>query len=153
MLWKILHLALLTVVYTESKLRRIICVSQLQPHLGLPIVRLYTHCPLTAFLATLQILLIIVILITWWLFSKVTYTRFCSKSAFLLHRIKNQNTETQIKKLIEETSGHLYCEVFRDGATSQKRHLYENYWTKAAVRLPKVAERLPLFFYWGLLFF
>ena len=39
--------------------------------------------------------------------ARIIYTRFCNKSAFLLRGIENQNTETEIQKLIVEISGHL----------------------------------------------
>ena len=39
--------------------------------------------------------------------TRIIYIRFYSKSAFLLPRIKNQNTEAEIQKLIVESSGHL----------------------------------------------
>ena len=56
------------------------------------------------------------------------YTRFHTESAVLLHRIKNQNIEAEIRKLMVETLGPLEGrqEVFKDGATKQKLPLLES---------------------------
>ena len=42
-----------------------------------------------------------------WTGSRIIYTRFHTKSAVLLHRIKNQNIEAEIQKLMVETLGPL----------------------------------------------
>ena len=39
--------------------------------------------------------------------ARIIYTRFWTIAAVLLRRIKNQNTEDELHKLIVETSGHL----------------------------------------------
>ena len=51
--------------------------------------------------------------------TRIIYTRFHTKSAVLLRRIKNQNIEAEIQKLMVETLGPLQGrqEVFKDGAT------------------------------------
>ena len=51
--------------------------------------------------------------------ARIIYTRFHTKSAVLLHRIKNQNIEAEIQKLMVETLGPLEGrqKVFKDGAT------------------------------------
>ena len=58
------------------------------------------------------------ILRIWRILSRIIYIRFCSKSAVLLPRIKNQNIEAENKKLIVETLGHLQYkqEVFTEVA-------------------------------------
>ena len=65
---------------------------------------------------------------------RIIYTRFCSKSAFLLHRIKNENTEADIQKLIAETLGPLQGkqEVFKEGTTFKSAP----YWSFCELHLP-----------------
>ena len=60
--------------------------------------------------------------------SRIIYTRFRTKSAVLLRRIKNQNIEAEIQKLIVETLGPLQGkrEVFRDGAIKSRLPLLES---------------------------
>ena len=51
--------------------------------------------------------------------ARIIYTRFHTKLAVLLRRIKNQNIEAEIEKLMVETLGPLQGrqEVFKDGTT------------------------------------
>ena len=60
--------------------------------------------------------------------SRIIYIRFWSKSAVLLRRIKYQNIEAEIKRLIVETLGPLQGrqEVFIDGSTKLKLPLLES---------------------------
>ena len=58
--------------------------------------------------------------------TRIIYTRFHTKSAVLLRRIKNQNIEAEIQKLMVETLGHLQYKqkVFTEVALG-KRPLLE----------------------------
>ena len=55
------------------------------------------------------------------------YTRFHTKSAVLLRRIKNQNIDAEMKRLIVETLGPLQGrhEVFKDCGNFKKQSLME----------------------------
>ena len=59
---------------------------------------------------------------------RIIYTRFHTKSSVLLRRIKNQNIEAEIRKLIVETLGPLQGkhEVFKDGAIKSSLCLLES---------------------------
>ena len=59
---------------------------------------------------------------------RIIYTRFHTKSSNLLRRIKNQNIEAEIQKLIVETLGPLQGkhEVFKDGAIKCRLPLLES---------------------------
>ena len=59
---------------------------------------------------------------------RIIYTRFHTKSSVLLRRVKNQNIEAEIQKLIVETLGPLQGkhEVFKDGAIKWRLPLFES---------------------------
>ena len=82
----------------------------------------------------------------------VDCTRFHTKSAVLLRRIKNQNIEAEMQKLMVETLGPLQGkqEVFKEGATFKSAP----YWSFCELHLPagllELAGRLRLFYYRGL---
>ena len=66
--------------------------------------------------------------------ARIIYTRFHTKSAVLLRRIKNQNIEAEIQKLMVETLGPLQGkqEVSKDGATKIKAPSFGEYGTRDA---------------------